>query len=350
MRLKELIGELQCVKTWEKPRVELEQYPTPPDIAAHMLLAAQAEGDIDGCLVADLGCGGGVLGIGAALLGADNVLGIDIDPAALEVAAQNVAEAEVPVDLLLCDVLRFAVRHELPTAAAAARTPPPPNRCTDSALPTEAEFERCLQLDDGERVQTEDTAATASASGGSAPSAEPDATAGGDEEAAVAAVGSGVFDCVITNPPFGTQKHANGADMAFLRAGLALCSARGAVYSLHKTSTRAFIARTAAGWGASARVVAELSFAIPRMYKHHTHDSLDVAVDFWRLAPGPDGEGEPPTRHGPAGAAAGAQPPSCGGGRGRGGGRRSAGACSSGGGRGGKGKGSGGGRGRKGHR
>ena len=37
--------------------------------------------------------------------------------------------------------------------------------------------------------------------------------------------------------------------------------------------------------GASARVVAELQFEIPKMYKHHKHESLDVAVDFWRFSP-----------------------------------------------------------------
>ena len=55
-----------------------------------MLLAAAEEGDIEGKLIADLGCGGGVLGIGAALLGAEHVLAVDLDPAALEVAAENV--------------------------------------------------------------------------------------------------------------------------------------------------------------------------------------------------------------------------------------------------------------------
>jgi hypothetical protein len=32
-------------------------------------------------------------------------------------------------------------------------------------------------------------------------------------------------------------------------------------------------------------VVAELQFEIPKMYKHHKHESLDVAVDFWRFSP-----------------------------------------------------------------
>ena len=39
MKLKQLVGELQGVQTWRHPKSELEQYPTPPDIAAHMLLA-----------------------------------------------------------------------------------------------------------------------------------------------------------------------------------------------------------------------------------------------------------------------------------------------------------------------
>ena len=48
MKLKQLVGELQGVQTWRHPKSELEQYPTPPDIAAHMLLAADAEdGDED---------------------------------------------------------------------------------------------------------------------------------------------------------------------------------------------------------------------------------------------------------------------------------------------------------------
>lgn len=97
-------------------------------------------------------------------------------------------------------------------------------------------------------------------------------------------LGGGHFDCILTNPPFGTQKHSNGVDMAFLRAALCLATPTGAVYSLHKTSTRKFIAKTAAEWGVqSAKVVAELQFSIPKMYKHHKKASLDVAVDFWQL-------------------------------------------------------------------
>lgn len=41
--------------------------------------------------VLDVGCGSGILSIAAALLGAEDVLGIDIDPVAVEVAAENIA-------------------------------------------------------------------------------------------------------------------------------------------------------------------------------------------------------------------------------------------------------------------
>ncbi len=39
--------------------------------------------------VLDVGCGSGILSIAAALLGAEDVLGVDIDPIAVEVAAEN---------------------------------------------------------------------------------------------------------------------------------------------------------------------------------------------------------------------------------------------------------------------
>jgi predicted RNA methylase len=46
------------------------------------------------------------------------------------------------------------------------------------------------------------------------------------------------FDTVIMNPPFGTKNNA-GIDMLFLRRAIEL--ATGAVYSLHKSSTREVI-------------------------------------------------------------------------------------------------------------
>jgi len=88
------------------------------------------------------------------------------------------------------------------------------------------------------------------------------------------------FDTVIMNPPFGT-KHNKGLDLKFLRTGIMMAS--GAVYSLHKTSTRDHVVKKAAEWGAEAQVLAELRYDLPNTYKHHKKSSVDINVDFIRF-------------------------------------------------------------------
>ena len=56
-----------------------------------MCLAALEKYAAPGKRVLDLGCGSGILGIGALLLGCDSCLGADVDPKAPEVAAANAA-------------------------------------------------------------------------------------------------------------------------------------------------------------------------------------------------------------------------------------------------------------------
>jgi len=88
------------------------------------------------------------------------------------------------------------------------------------------------------------------------------------------------FDTVIMNPPFGT-KHNKGLDLKFLQTGIKMAS--GAVYSLHKTSTREHVVKKAAEWGADAQVLAELRYDLPNTYKHHKKSSVDINVDFIRF-------------------------------------------------------------------
>ena len=91
------------------------------------------------------------------------------------------------------------------------------------------------------------------------------------------------FDTVLMNPPFGTKAGNRGLDLCFARAGTLM--ARGAVYSLHKSSTREHVLRRAdAAWGVRAEVVAELRFDLPASYKHHRRDSVDIWVDFIRFS------------------------------------------------------------------
>lgn len=107
IKLKKLEEYLQSVDPFEKPKVLLEQYVTPSHIASNLLFTIQNNhDDLDGKLVGDLGCGTGMLSIGAAILGASHVVCFDIDSDALSVARNNVDEMEVPnVDFIQCDVL-----------------------------------------------------------------------------------------------------------------------------------------------------------------------------------------------------------------------------------------------------
>lgn len=90
-RLAILLSKLEVFKD---PKVMKEQYPTDSEVAASMLWNAYVLGDIEGRVIADLGCGTGILGIGALLLGADKVSFIDMDKEALEVAKSNILKVE----------------------------------------------------------------------------------------------------------------------------------------------------------------------------------------------------------------------------------------------------------------
>ncbi|KAG2426721.1 hypothetical protein HYH02_014761 [Chlamydomonas schloesseri] len=202
MKLKELHALMQDIAPFRRAKVELEQYPTGPHLASRLLFTVDNSYDeFAGRTVADLGCGTAMLSIGAALLGARHVVGVDIDPDALEVAADNIMEVAggeeegLPIDLVLADA-----------------------------------------------------------------------------------------DTVIMNPPFGTKQ--KGVDMAFLAAAFSVSTHT--VYSLHKSSTRDYIAKTAKRdlGAASAEVLAQLRYDLPATMKFHKHKSVDIEVDLWRFEVG----------------------------------------------------------------
>jgi putative methylase len=81
---------LSQIKPHPTPKPELEQYTVSVDVAARMLYLATYEGnDVAGKSILDLGCGTGRLALGAAFLGAEQVVGIDIDKTAVKVAIEN---------------------------------------------------------------------------------------------------------------------------------------------------------------------------------------------------------------------------------------------------------------------
>lgn len=81
--------KLSRLKTFSSPKLLLEQYPTDSEIAAEVLWIAYMKGDVEGKIVADFGCGTGILGIGCLLLGAKRVYFVDSDGEALSAAAEN---------------------------------------------------------------------------------------------------------------------------------------------------------------------------------------------------------------------------------------------------------------------
>jgi putative methylase len=97
---------LQKLRPLKSRSPRLEQYPTPADIAADLLWEALAAGDVEGRSVIDLGCGNGILAIGAMLLGAHHAIGVDIDPEAIKVAEQAAADTGVEVEFIESDVSR----------------------------------------------------------------------------------------------------------------------------------------------------------------------------------------------------------------------------------------------------
>lgn len=81
---------LSQVEPHPSPKPNLEQYTIPANVAATVLyIAAYTYNDIIDKTVLDLGCGTGRLALGAAFLGAKQVIGVDIDKTAVKVAFKN---------------------------------------------------------------------------------------------------------------------------------------------------------------------------------------------------------------------------------------------------------------------
>ncbi|MFH1916499.1 MAG: METTL5 family protein [Nanoarchaeota archaeon] len=152
---------LSKLKGFPFPNVALEQYTTDADVAAEIVWDAYMNKDIEGKTLTDLGCGPGILGIGAMIMNAMNVCFVDKDEMAIKIAQSN---------------LRMVEEH----------------------LSEGFEGAEFFTMDVTEFFTPVDT--------------------------------------IIMNPPFGTRDA--GADVLFLGRAMAIAKT---VYSLHKSSTKAYI-------------------------------------------------------------------------------------------------------------
>jgi putative methylase len=124
MKLKRLEMTLQCIAGYSNPRPALEQYQTPAPLAARLLYHALMKGDIEGKVVCDLGSGTGVLAIGAALLGAASVKGVDVDKKAVDIAYANAELLDADVKFIVADVKDQTIPEVLGLCDTVIMNPP----------------------------------------------------------------------------------------------------------------------------------------------------------------------------------------------------------------------------------
>jgi putative methylase len=109
---KELAILLGSLEGFFNQKIELEQYVTPPSLAAELVIAAKLFNDLD--LVVDLGCGTGMLAIAASMLGA-RAIGFDVDVEALKIARKNAKKVGVYVELIACEVEDVTLKQRVTT-------------------------------------------------------------------------------------------------------------------------------------------------------------------------------------------------------------------------------------------
>src|SRR2546422_8289751 len=104
--------QLDKLKILESPNLKLEQYPVSSEVASELLYMAGFEhNDLDGRVI-DLGTGTGRLAIGAALMGAEEVVGVDVDKRSLALARENAEAAGVRVEWVQSGVEKVTSRFD----------------------------------------------------------------------------------------------------------------------------------------------------------------------------------------------------------------------------------------------
>jgi putative methylase len=89
---KQLAVTLSMLNKIESINRGLEQYQTDSELAADIIWNAFMNQDIDKSEIYDLGCGNGILGVGAMIMGAESCNFIDIDENAIDILKSNIAD------------------------------------------------------------------------------------------------------------------------------------------------------------------------------------------------------------------------------------------------------------------
>ena len=94
MKKKDVEIILSNLDSLDKLNIKFEQYQTESSIASDILWHTFMARNVDGKVIADLGCGNGIFGVGALLLGAKKVYFLDVDETSIAIAKKNVKRVE----------------------------------------------------------------------------------------------------------------------------------------------------------------------------------------------------------------------------------------------------------------
>ncbi|KAM3144223.1 hypothetical protein pb186bvf_003685 [Paramecium bursaria] len=116
IKKKQLDSCLSQIDDFEKPIWKLEQYMTPFDMASSMIQHIMMNEDISGQIVADLGCGTGMLSAAILCAGAHHVIGYEIDKQAADIAQKNLEEVHGSgFDIILTDIQYHKFKGQVDT-------------------------------------------------------------------------------------------------------------------------------------------------------------------------------------------------------------------------------------------
>lgn len=109
-----MLSKLAVFEKHGKQQMMKEQYATDSESAAEAMWLAYMQGNIEGRTVADFGCGTGLLGVAALLLGARKAYFIDSDKEALSIAEKNIdsAAGKAAAEIVNCSIMEVSIKAD----------------------------------------------------------------------------------------------------------------------------------------------------------------------------------------------------------------------------------------------
>ncbi|KAJ6241660.1 methyltransferase-like protein [Anaeramoeba flamelloides] len=275
IKLKQFESILQQVKDFEEPKIKYEQYCTNSHLASHILYNIATKFGFEEKSVIDLGCGTGMLTIGCSILGANQILSVEIDPNALEIAKENIS------DLIFEDSSNSEEEEDGDEEEE------------DGAEEEEQEEEEEEEEEEQEQEQEQEQKEEQN-SENEEQKVIKEIIALDDitlvecdvfkltQKEIIEIYGEDIrFDCAILNPPFGTK--IKGVDVKFVTKALEFIKPGGSVFSFHKTTTRKFLIKHFTNMGYNVDVLFQVKFDLPKSYKFHRKKNVEIMVDILHI-------------------------------------------------------------------